>query len=243
MKATLGNLRQGSRLLILVLGLTAASLAQMGGGMMGGDHGNGYGGMMGNSLGGMMGGSLSGMMGGGSGLAVGTDGTLYITRSATPQAQGQAQTASTQLAALDSNGNAKWTLSINANRASQPTLGKDGTLFVTTSDWMNWMYDWMYNRSTPAAGSTSNLLIIKPAETSASVAVTVPLAGHVASAPQIAADSAGGYVVYVVTVDGFHGAGFNTSTTSGTYLNAFSPTGTLKYRVQLSQGGYGMMGL
>ncbi len=242
MKTTFRTGHHAVRLLALVLALAAVSLAQMGGGMMGGGHGNGYGGMMGNSLGGMMGGSLSGMMGGGSGLAVGTDGTLYITRSATPQAQGQAQTASTQLAALDSNGIAKWTLPINASNASQPALGKDGTLFVTTSDWLNWMYDWMYNRSTPAAGTTSNLLVIKPGATSASVAVTVPLAGQVASAPQIAADNAGGYVVYVITVDGFHGAGFNTSTTSGTYLYAFSPTGTLKYRLQLSQGGYGMMG-
>jgi|GEM_PF-5087323 len=241
MKTTFRMGRHAIRLIALVSVLAAVSLAQMGGGMMGCGYGNGYGSMMGGSLGGMMGGSLSGMMGGGSGLAVGTDGTLYITRSATT-AQGQVlQTPTTQLAAIDPNGTPKWTVPINAGSASQPALGKDGTLFVTTSDWLNWMYDWMYNRSTPAAGTTSNLLVIKPGATSASV-TTVPLAGQVASAPQIATDNAGGYVVYVVTVDGFHGTGFNTSTTSGTYLYAFSPTGTLKYRLQLSQGGYGMMG-
>ncbi len=243
MKARSGIVRHGMRLLIVALALATVSLAQMGGGMMGGGYGNGYGGMMGGSLGGMMGGSLSGMMGGGSGLTIGPDGTLYIMRSAATQAQGQvAQTVTSHLAAIDANGNTKWTLPINSSSASQPVLGKDGTLFVTTSDWQNWMYNWMYNRSTPAAGTTSNLLVVKPDGTSASIVLTVPLAGQVASAPQIATDNAGGYVVYVVTVDGFNGNGFNTGTTSGSYLYAFSPTGALKYRLQLSQGGYGVTG-
>lgn len=250
MKKTFGIARHGVRLSIVALALAAVSLAQMGGngGMMGGGNGGmmgggGYGGMMGGSLGGMMGGSLSGMMGGGSGLTLGPDGTLYVTRSATTQVQGQvAQNVTTQLAAIDANGNSKWTLPINSSSASQPALGKDGTLFVTTSNWLSWMYDWMYNRGTPAAGTTSNLLVIQPGTTSANVVLTVPLAGQVASAPQIATDNAGGYVVYVVTVDGFNGNGINTGTTSGSYLYAFSPAGALKYRLQLSQGGFGMMG-
>lgn len=77
------------------------------------------------------------------------------------------------------------------------------------------MYDWMYSRSLPAAGSTANLLVINPGSTSASLVATVPLSGQLASAPQIAPDSAGSYVVYVVSVDAFDG---NTGTTSGTYL-------------------------
>lgn len=251
---TLAIARHAARLLVLASALAAVSSAQMGGGMMGGgnsssnDSGMMGGGSSGNtgsmmSLGGMMGGSLAGMMGGGSGLTFGPDGTLYLTRSATTQAQGQvSQTTTTQLAAIDGNGNAKWTLPISSSGASQPALGKDGTLFVTTSDWSNWMYDWMYNRSTPAAGTTANLLVIKPGTTSASVVLTVPLVGQVASAPQIAADNAGGYIVYVVTVDGFTGTGLNTSTSSGSYLYAFSPSGAQKYRIQLSQGSFGMMG-
>ena len=219
----------------LLLATAAVGPAQMGG-MRGG-----YGGMVGSSLGGMMGGSLSGMMGGGTGLTIGTDGTLYITRSA--QAQGQStQPVTSQLAAIDVNGNVEWTLPIASSSASQPAMGKDGTLFITTSDWLNWMYDWMYSRSIPAAGTTANLLVIKPGTSSASLIATVPLTGQLASAPQIATDNAGNYVVYVVCVDAFSGSTLNTSATSGTYLDAFSPTGTLKYKLQLSQGGSGMMG-
>lgn len=108
---------------------------------------------------------------------------------------------------------------------------------MTTSDWLNWMYDWMYSRSIPAAGTTTNLLVIKPGTSSASLIATVSLTGQLASAPQIATDNAGNYVVYVVCVDAFSGSTLNTSATSGTYLYAFSPTGTLKYKLQLSQGG------
>lgn len=77
--------RRAMLLSTLVLATAAMGLAQMGG-MRGG-----YGGMVGSSLGGLMGGSLSDMMGGGTGLTIGTNGTLYITRSA--QAQGQYSTS------------------------------------------------------------------------------------------------------------------------------------------------------
>jgi hypothetical protein len=53
-----------------------------------------------------------------------------------------------------------------------------------------------------------------------------------ASAPQIGTDNAGGYLVYVVTVD----------MPNGTYLWAYSPSGALKYKLQLTQAGVGMMG-
>ena len=218
------------RLFVMTLIVTAASSAQMGGGMMGG------------SLGGMMGGSLSGMMGGGSGLTIGPDGTLYLVRSA---AAPSSQTVTTQLAAIDPGGNVKWTLPINSGTASQPALGSDGTLFVTTSDWLNWMFNWMYNgiySVSPAADpDAANLVVVRPGAASATVIATVPLAGHVASAPQIATDNAGGYVVYVVTADAMNGNGLNNSPNSGSYLYAFSPTGALKYRLQLSQSGMGMM--
>ncbi|MFB3816013.1 MAG: hypothetical protein ACE14L_18070 [Terriglobales bacterium] len=214
------------------------------GGMMGGNYsGSRYGGMMGGGYG-MMGGSLTGMMGGsfasmtgnGSGLAVGTDGTLYLIRGVAPQAQGQVpQPGTTQLSAIDSNGNPRWTLPINSTSASQPALGKDGTLFVTTSDLSNWMY----NRNTQADGITPSLLIVKPAETTASIVATVPLAGQIASAPQIVADNAGGYVVYVTTADMFNTTGSNTvATASRSYLYAFSPAGDLKYRLQLNEASF-----
>ena len=219
-----------TRLIIILLLVTASCYAQMGGIRAG------YGNTVGGSLGGMMGGTLSAMMGGGAGLTVGADGTLYITRSV--QSQGQSNHTVTQLAAIDANGKAKWTLPIDSDSASQPALGKDGTLFVTTNDWS----DWMYSKTLPAAGSTPTLLVIKPGTTSATVIATIHLTGQMASAPQIAADSAGNYVVYVISVDAFTATGMNNTSTSGTYLNAFSPTGTLKYRIQLSQGGSGMMG-
>lgn len=232
------GIESGARYFLLLLVGAAVASAQMGGRA-------GAGGIMsgtaGNSLGGMMGGSLSGMMGGGSGLTIGPDGTIYLTRSA--PAQNQSQTATTQLAAIDVAGNIKWSLSIGSAGASQPALGKDGTLFVTTSNWLDWMYDWMYSRSIPAAGATANLLVVKPGATSATVLGTIPLAGQLASAPQIAADSSGNYVIYVVVVDAFSGLTVNTSATSGSYLYSFSPTGVLKYKLQLSRGGYGMMGV
>jgi hypothetical protein len=203
--------------------------------MMGG-RGNGTSGGMSGSMGGMMSGSLAGMMGGNSGLAIGSDGTLYITRSAASQNQ-TSQTSNSQLAAIDTNGKAKWTLTITGD-ASQPALGKDGLLFVTTSDWMNWMY----SGSSAAASTKPNLLIIKPGTTSASIIATIPLEGDIASAPQIGTDNAGGYIVYVVIVDMPDGTTNANSSTSGTFLYAFSPSGAQKYRLQLSQGGFGMMG-
>jgi hypothetical protein len=117
-------------------------------------------------------------------------------------------------------------------------LAKDGLLFATTSDWMSWMY----NASATAASTKPNLLIIKPGTTSATVVATVPLQGDIASAPQIGTDNAGGYIVYVVTIDMPDRTMMTNSSSSGTYLNAFSPSGTQKYRLQLSQGGTGMMG-
>ena len=232
-------------LVVLAVAFAAVSSAQMGGGMMGGSTnggmmgGNGNGtssGMMNGSLGGMMSGALAGMMGGSSGLAIGSDGTLYITRSAAAQSQAS-QTSTSQLAAIDNNGNAKWTLSISAT-ASQPALGKDGTLFVTTSDWMNWMY----SGSSSTASSKPNLLIVKPGAASATIQATIPLQGDMASAPQIGPDNAGGYIVYVVTVDMPDGNTTSANSTAGTYLWAFSPSGALKYKLQLSQAGIGMMG-
>lgn len=221
--------------LILMLAAAALATAQMGG-MRGAPGGAGNG-----SLGGMMGGSLYSMMGGGSGLTIGSDGTLYLMRSVPGQGQSN-PTASTQLAAIDANGNPKWTLPIAGSSASQPALAKDGTLFVTTSDWLNWMYDWMFSRSVPTTESTASLLVIKAGATSAAIVTTVPLAGQIASAPQIATDSTGNYVVYVVSVDAFSGTGFNNTSTAGSYLYAFSTTGALKYKLQLSQGGSVPMG-
>jgi hypothetical protein len=242
--------RRSTYIVALAIVFQAVSSAQMARGMMGGGTGNGNsnggmmggrgngasGGMMSGSIGGMMFGSLAGMMGGNSGLTIGSDGTLYITRSTASQNQ-MSQDFNSQLSAIDTNGNAKWTLTINSG-ASQPALGKDGLLFVTTSDWMSWMY----NGSTTAASTKPNLLIINPGTTSATIVATVPLQGDIVSAPQIGTDNAGGCTVYVVTIDMPDGTMMVNSSGSGTYLFAFSSSGTQKYRLQLSQGGSGMMG-
>jgi hypothetical protein len=250
MKQRFNTARRSAYVVALAIAFQIVSAAQMGGGMMGGGPSNGSssGGMMGGRgngpsggimsgfIGGMMSGSLAGMMGGNSGLTIGSDGTLYITRLAASQSQ-TSQNSTGQLTAIDTNGNAKWTLTING-AASQPVLGKDGLLFATTSDWMSWMY----SGSTTAPSTKPNLLIINPGTTSASVVATVPLQGDIASAPQIGTDNAGGYIVYVVTFDMPDGTIMTNSSASGTYLYAFSPSGTQKYRLQLSQGGFGMMG-
>ncbi len=250
MERTFNAARRSACVLGLAVVFAAVSVAQMGGGMMGPGMGNGNtnggmmsgngngmsNGMMNGSIGGMMSGALAGMVGGSSGLTIGSDGTLYITRSAPSQNQ-TSQNPNSQLAAIDTNGNAKWTLPFNAT-SSQPALGKDGMLFVTTSDWMNWMYS--------GAGTTTSskpsLLIVKPGSTSATIQTTIPLQGDMASAPQIGTDNAGGYIVYVVTVDMPDGSTSSTNSTAGTYLWAFSPSGALKYKLQLSQAGIGMMG-
>lgn len=240
--------RRSASVLGLAVAFATLSAAQMGGGMGGrggNSNSNGNGGMMGGgtsngmasgSIGGMMSGALSGMMGGGSGLTIGSDGTLYITRAASAQNQTSAN-ANSQVAAIDTNGNAKWTLSFNTS-ASQPVLGKDGLLFVTTSDWLNWMY----RGTSTTTSSKPNLVIVKPGAASATIQTTIPLQGDIASVPQIGTDNAGGYIVYVVTVDMPDGSTSATNSTAGTYLWAFSPSGALKYKLQLSQAGIGMMG-
>jgi hypothetical protein len=246
MRRTFDIARRSVCVLGLAVAFVSVSAAQMGGGIMGGGPGNpnrnggvmgGNGnGMMNGSIGGMMSGALAGMMGGNSGLTIGPDGTLYITRSVTSPTQ-TSQNPNSQLAAIDTNGNAKWTLPFNAT-ASQPALGKDGTLFVTTSDWMNWIY----SGPNTMTSSKPNLLIVNPGAASATIQTTIPLQGDLASAPQLGSDNAGGYIVYVVTVDMPDGNAMSDNSTAGTYLWAFSPSGTLKYKLQLSQAGIGMMG-
>ncbi len=239
--------RRNTLIAALAIVFQAVSAAQMGGGMMGSGTGSGRGnggmmggngtsnGMMNGSIAGMMSGALAGMMGGSSGLTIGSDGTLYITRSVASQNQ-MSRNPNSQLAAIDTNGNAKWTLPFNAT-ASQPALGKDGMLFVTTSDWMNWMY----SGTSTTTSSKPSLLIVKPGSASATIQTTIPLQGDMASAPQIGTDNAGGYIVYVVTVDMPDGSTPSTNSTAETYLWAFSPSGALKYKLQLSQACMGMM--
>src|SRR5579883_1501471 len=120
--------RRNTLIAALAIVFQAVSAAQMGGGMMGSGTGSGRGnggmmggngtsnGMMNGSIAGMMSGALAGMMGGSSGLTIGSDGTLYITRSVASQNQ-MSRNPNSQLAAIDTNGNAKWTLPFNATAA------------------------------------------------------------------------------------------------------------------------------
>ncbi len=90
--------------------------------------------------------------------------------------------------------------------------------------------NWMYSGTGTTTSSKPNLLIVKPGSASATIQTTIPLQGDMASAPQIGTDSAGGYVV---TVDMPGGNTPSANSTAGTYLWAFSRSGSLKYKLQL----------
>lgn len=241
--------KTGAKLAAIVVLLTPLALAQMGGGMMGGG-GMGSGGMGGGNsqtgygmqpggvygMGyGMMGGSAFGM---GSGMidtfspAVAADGTAYVMRwlSGTSQSATQPQ-AQTQLVAISPlDGTVKWALPITGTVMSQPVVGTDGRIFLTSS---------FYNTSgsgTTGATGHSALFVITPAGTSAAISNPILLTGAMASVPKIASDGSGGYIVYIIASDA-DGMGYQTTSTGGAaYLYAFLPSGATKFPpVKLSQ--------
>jgi hypothetical protein len=235
------------RIVVMAVALASLAAAQMGmmgggGGMMGGggiigggnDGTMGPGGVYGMSYG-MMGGKSFGMGSGMSdtfGPAIGPDGTVYVLRWTTGTSQGQ-----TQLVAIDpQSGKSKWTVTVDGVLVSQPVVGSDGKIFLTTSagslsDMSGSMMGSGMSGSTPAGAASATLLIVN--STGGKQTVTLP--GDFASAPKIGTNGSGGYQVYVMVSDiGSIMGNQNQSASGRSYLSAFSPDGTERFKLQLN---------
>lgn len=195
----------------ILIGITLPAFGQM----MGPGIGIGTGRMAGTATSSVM----SGYMGS---LAVGPDGTAYLVRAASSNSIGMMGAASggaVLIAVNPQTGKANWKAPISGTMISQPVLGAAGaTIYLTTSE-------------PPFLGSTATaqpaLLIVTA---SSGVVNRISIAADMLSAPTVSAD---GQTVYVLATDV---GGFTTAGMTGTgTLYAFSPTGTLKFKVQLSQ--------
>lgn len=235
------TIRLGSCALTLLLMLSSAGLAQMGGGM---GHGGGMGtGPVTGMSGGMF---MPGGMGMGSGMmndvSVGPDGTAYVLRR-TGQTQpggmmqpGGVSQTKTELVAIDRlSGTEKWKVAIDAEMVSEPVFAKDGRLFVTAADVLI-----AQSASTITVLRKARLLVIKPAGSGATVTST-DVESDVLSAPRIAPDES------VVYATGFERAGFmggsndNDSVPAGqTDLYAFNIDGTRRFKVTIGRAQFNM---
>ncbi len=230
---------RGAVQLVLAMLLTSAAFAQMGGGgMMGG----GGGGMMGDPTGGgMMGGFMGGGMMGGNSMwygvsAVGPDGSAYMIRraggTATQYMWGGQLNQKAELVAISPAGATRLLANIEGTTVSEPVAGRDGRIFVTTSE-PN-MY-WYQNTGTPFGNPSSAnrkpaLVIVVPGTGQTR---TVNIDADYVSPPRVADEGAtGGYVVYVVASQYGQQLG---QTGSGTFLYGFSGDGTQRFKLQLTQ--------
>ena len=255
------------RSLALLFVFASIAVAQMGGGMGNGSmHGQGNGPGSGMGSGDMSGGmgaggmglgggtEMGGGMGMGSGmmndLAVGPDRTAYILRrTGTPQPGGMMQSGNnswkTELVALDlRNGAEKWKIEVDAEMVSEPVFGKDGRIFVTAADvrGQGTQGGGMMTPGTSGVTRKAQLLVIVPAATSASVMAKTDVDSDVLSAPRVAPDDAGGYVVYATGFE-MSGMGRNEddrdSAASGQRdLYAFTPDGRVKFKVKIGQAQF-----
>lgn len=210
--------------------LIAAALVQfgfaqmMGGGMNGGGTSTGMMGSTGSGMSVGMGGGMQGTMGSGMGAmmpgpVVGSDGTACLLRTTTSTAASITTVKRELIAVNYQTGKANWKLQIDGTMISDPVFGKDGLIYLTTSE--------------PPVGSTAAtlkpaLVVVAPASSSARVQNRVELAGDILSAPVISPD---GQTIYVVATDMPTGS---TAATTPT-LYGFSPGGALKFKVLLSQ--------
>ncbi len=233
-----------------ILAIMAGSLAQaqMRGGMGGSPSSNpndnymrmllgyGSGGMMGSGMG-------FGMTGD---LAVGADGTAYAIRaiasSSSMMGSSSSQAWQYELDAISpANGSVLWRLQISGGRISQPVLTTDGLILLTVDDYQMFQPNlltggWMMN-SNQSQSTGGHLLVISHTATSAAVAVKIAIASDMLSAPLLAANPAGGYLIYVV---GFDVTSMQTSSPSSISppkktLYAYTSGGALKFSVNLSQ--------
>jgi len=256
------------KLSLIALLAARVSFAQMGGGMMGsGSSGSGMNGNGSGQQGGSMGsGGMSGQMmasgmgagmGGGmmDGPAVGPDGTAYVVRRADtpatsgqvmPPGQGQIRHELVAISPLD--GKPRWTLVIQAGRISEPAVARDGKIFLAVDETPMGMQGQPGGMMSPGTQTTPNkakLITVTAGPSSAQIQYTVEVDSDVLSAPKIATDTAGNYVVYAY---GMEMAGMGSRNTDDRDsipagerdLYAFDSDGRLKFRVKLSQAQAGI---
>ena len=216
----------------LAVAISVPSLsAQMGGGMGRGNGSAAAGGL--GAYAGMADGLGMGMMA--AGPVVGSDGTAYVLREAAAASMpmgGGASTATRQLIAINpTTGAQNWSVSLTGTMLSVPVLGKGGTIYLTTSE-----PSFMANAG--AGGRSASLVIISSTATSAAVQNQISIPGDVLSAPQVTPD---GQTVFVISTDmsqmlqAYSGA----TQFAGSVLYAYSASGQLKFKVQLSQAQAG----
>jgi outer membrane protein assembly factor BamB len=213
--------------------LAVAAAAPMLSAQMGGGMGRGVGSTASGGIGmysSMADGMGMGMMA--SGPAVGADGTAYVLRdataSATPMGSG-VSTATRQLVAINpATGAQNWSVSLTGTMLSVPVLGKAGAIYLTASE-----PPFMANAG--ANGRTSSLIVISSTGSSAAVQSQIAVPGDILSTPQVTPD---GQTIYVISTDmpqmlqAYNGS----SQFAGSVLYAYSASGQLKFKVQLSQG-------
>ena len=241
------------RSLALFFVSASIAVAQSGGGMGNGSmHGGGTGSAMGMAAANGMG--IAGGMGVGSGmmndLAVGPDGTAYILRrTGTAQSGGMMQPGNTswktELVALDlRNGAERWKIEIDGEMVSEPAFGKDGRIFVTVADihGRTSQEGWMMNPGANEVARKARLLVIAPAGMSASVAAKTDVESDVLSAPRVAPDDAGSYIVYATGFEisnmGPNQDDRDTTASSQRDLYAFTPDGRVKFNVKIGQAQF-----
>jgi outer membrane protein assembly factor BamB len=223
--------RRLSCLVLVPVVFTTLAFAQMGGGM-GIGSGMGMNGAMGSRE----------MM---DGPTVGPDGTAYVVHLASRSVSNprmmspSTNTSKYELVAISvRDGSVKWKLEIMGTMLSEPTLAKDGKIFLTASDFvmngLNRAGRGMMNPASSATSGRSRLIIVPTDVVPARISKTVGVDSDVLSAPRIATDETGNYVVYVT---GFEmGADLQDAIASGQKtLYAFTPDGSIKFTVKINQ--------
>lgn len=251
------------RLFTFLFASSSIMLAQMGGGMQGGGMGPGHGNpttssglymQMFQNMG------QTPMMGSGMGVgmtddfAVGPDGTAYVVRSieSTGSANGTPLSASWQfeLTAISPvDGSANWKLPISSGRVSRPVLASDGLIYLAVDNYQmlyaNFSSGGSMMTSSQAQTNDGRILVISQSNGTASIVRTIQTASDILSAPRIAADPSGAYLVYVLGYDMMSWTSTSASQ-AGTFapgektLYAYRPDGSLKFSVKLSKTGNGL---
>ena len=197
------------------------------------------------------------MMGSGMGvgmtddIAIAADGTAYVIRSIASAQPANGMPASTswqfELAAINpSDGSTAWKLQLPGGRVSRPVIASDGLIYLTVDNYQMFYANFSAGGSmmTPSQAQINDgqLLVISPANGSASILRTIQTTSDVLSAPRMAADPAGGYLIYVLGYDMMswtptQGSNTVTFAPGEKVLYAYQPDGTLKFSIKLSQPG------
>jgi outer membrane protein assembly factor BamB len=183
------------------------------------------------------------------GPTVGPDATAFVVRRAPSAAipgmmQPQTATPAHELVAVNPrDGSAKWKLQITGAMISEPALAQDGRIFLTSSEFPGLALSRLGGMMTPggpASAGKARLIVVTTTAVSARISNTVEVDSDMLSAPRVATDETGSYVVYVT---GFEMGGMrdyligdSDSTPAGEKtLYAFNPDGQLRFKLKLNE--------